>query len=45
MRNKAIPIAAAIMAVGAIAGGVARGELMPILLKSIHICLECIGIG
>ncbi|MGE5417425.1 MAG: CD1871A family CXXC motif-containing protein [Acidobacteriota bacterium] len=23
----------------------ARGELMPILLKSIHICLECIGIG
>lgn len=44
-KNKIIPYILIIVSIVLIILGVNKGELSPILNKSIHICMECIGIG
>lgn len=47
-RQKGFPwTAAALAAAGAVMMlyGISRGEMAVVLMKAIHICLECVGIG
>ncbi len=38
-------IALLAVAAGLITAGVMRGELIVVLFRAVHVCLECIGLG
>lgn len=45
MSKRALPILFIILGCLLIGAGLWRGEAGEVMLKGIHVCLECIGIG
>ncbi|EHL17062.1 hypothetical protein HMPREF9630_01745 [Peptoanaerobacter stomatis] len=44
-KKKAVPYILIILAIILMVVGINRGDLKGVLNKSVHICMECIGIG
>lgn len=44
-KKKSVPYILIVLAIILISVGINRGDLKGVLNKSVHICMECIGIG
>lgn len=44
-RKWLLPLGVTLLGLGMVAFGVFRGEVLPVWMKAVNICLECIGIG